>query len=97
MEGQGKRGVEKRGGRASTIRQGCNGRALDRVTKQQHRPNRQISSKKCPKIVFSAPLDNFSTFFEHLVDIPIFWAVKRFARYNARGGVGLRVGGLTKR
>ena len=47
----------------------CNGRALDRVTKRKHRPNRQKLSKKCPKIVFSAPLDNFSdifrTFFGH--------------------------------
>ena len=46
-----------------------NGRALDRVTKQKHRPNRQKLSKKCPKIVFSAPLDKFWTFFRHLFDI----------------------------
>ena len=42
----------------------CNGRALDRVTKQKHRSNRQKLSKKCPKIVFSVPLDNFWTFFD---------------------------------
>ena len=47
----------------------CNGRALDRVTKQKHRPNRQKLSKKCPKIVFSAPSDNFWTFFGHFFDI----------------------------
>ena len=37
-----------------STRKGCNGRALDRVTKQKHRPNRQKLSKKCPKIVFTA-------------------------------------------
>ena len=47
----------------------CNGRALDRVTKQKHRPNRQKMSKKCPKIVSSAPLENFWTFFGHFFDI----------------------------
>ena len=47
----------------------CNGRALDRVTKQKHRPNRQTLSKKCPKIVVSAPPDNFWTFFGHFFDI----------------------------
>ena len=47
----------------------CNGRALDRVTTQKHRPNRQKLSKKCPKIVFSAPPDNFWTFFGHFFDI----------------------------
>ena len=47
-------------------------------------------SEKCPKIVFAVPRDNswtfsdiFSTFFGHFVDIPFFWAVQRFARYNA--------------
>ena len=35
-------------------------------------------SKKCPKIPFSAPLDNF----RHFVAIPVFWAVQRFARYK---------------
>ena len=53
----------------------CNGRALDRVTKQKHRPNRQEMSKKCRIIVFSAPPDNFSdifsTFFGHFVDVPL--------------------------
>ena len=34
----------------------CNGRALDRVTKEKHRPNRQKLSKKCAKIVFFGPL-----------------------------------------
>ena len=47
----------------------CNGRALDRVTKSNHRPNRQKLSKKCPKFVFSAPPDNFWTFFRHFFDI----------------------------
>ena len=47
----------------------CNGRALDRVTKQKHRPNRQEMSQKCPKIVFAAPPDNFWTFFRHFFDI----------------------------
>ena len=47
----------------------CNGRALDRVTKQKHRPNRQKVSKNCPKIVFSAPPDNFWTFFGHFFGI----------------------------
>ena len=45
---------------------GCNGRALDRVTKQKHRPNSEKLPKKCPKMVFSAPLDNFWTFFWHI-------------------------------
>ena len=47
----------------------CNGRALDRVTKQKHRPNGQKMSKKCPKIVSSVPPDNFWTFFGHFFDI----------------------------
>ena len=47
----------------------CNGRALDRVTKQKHRPNRQKLSTKCPKIVFSVPPDIFWTFFGHFLDI----------------------------
>ena len=47
----------------------CNGRALDRVTKQKHRPNRQKLPQKCLKIVFSASLDNFRTFFGHFFDI----------------------------
>ena len=49
--------------------------------------------KKCPKIVFLAPPDNFriffrhfsdifSTFLGHFVGILIFWAVQRFARYK---------------
>ena len=46
-----------------------NGRALDRVTKQEHWPNGQKLSKKCPKIVFSDPLDNFWTFFGQFFDI----------------------------
>ena len=54
---------------SSGMFQDCNRRALDRVTKQKHRPNRQKLSKKCPKIVFSAPLDNFRTFFGHFFDI----------------------------
>ena len=45
------------------------GKSLDRVTKQKHRPTRQNLSKKCPKIVFSAPPDNFWTFFGHFLDI----------------------------
>ena len=57
----------------------CNGRALDRVIKQKHRQNRQKLFKKCPKIVFSPPLDNFWTFFRH----SLFLAVQRFARYNS--------------
>ena len=52
----------------------CNGRALDRVTKQKRRPHMQNLSKKGPKIVFSAPLENvfghFQTFFGRFVDIP---------------------------
>ena len=44
----------------------CNGRALDRVTKQKYRPYRQ---QQCPKIVFSAPPHNFWTCFEHFLDI----------------------------
>ena len=36
-----------------------------------------------------SPLDNFWTFlghfFGHFVDIPVFWAVQRFARYNTKG------------
>ena len=65
----------------------CNGRALDRVTKQKHLPNRQKLSKKCPKIVFSPFrtifghfLDNSSTFLGRFVDIPYFLAVQPFAR-----------------
>ena len=61
----------------------CNGRALDRVTKQKHRPNRQKLSKKMSENCVFSPSrqflghfsDNFSTFFGHFVDIPIFWAV----------------------
>ena len=54
-------------------------------------PNKSIDQKgktvqKCPKIVFSAPHDNFWTFFRHsfghFVDILFFWAVQRFARYK---------------
>ena len=78
-----KRGVPKTLAFAFGLR--CNGRALDRVTKQKHRPNRQKLSKKSPKIVFTAPLDKFWTFFRHfsdMVDIPVFWAVQRFARYK---------------
>ena len=48
-------------------------------------------SKKCPKIVFSAPQDNyldifqtiFRTFSGHFVDFLFLWAVQRFARCNA--------------
>ena len=50
----------------------CNGRALDRVTKEEHRPNRRAKNcpKEGPKIVFSArPL--FWTIFGHFSDI--FW------------------------
>ena len=47
----------------------CNGRALDRVAQQKHRPNRQKLCKKCPKIVFSAPRDIFWTFFGHFSTI----------------------------
>ena len=52
----------------------CNGRALDRVTKQKQRPNRQKLSKKCPKIVcvqtiFGHFSDIFSTFFGQFLDI----------------------------
>ena len=50
------------------LAQSCNGRALDRVTKQKHRPNRQKLSQKCPKIV-SAPPGNFWTFFRQFFDI----------------------------
>ena len=71
--------------------QNCNGRALDRVAKQKHRPNRQKLSKKCPEnCVFCPPghfwtiFGHFSTFFEHFVDFPIFWAVQRFARYRPK-------------
>ena len=50
------------------IVRGWNGRALDKVTEQKHRPNRRKLSKKCPKIVSS---DNFRTifrtFFRHFV------------------------------
>ena len=64
----------------------CNGRALDRVTKEKHRPNRQKLSKKCPKIVFSAPLEIFLGYFFDIfrtfVGVPIFWAVQRFAHYS---------------
>ena len=48
----------------------CNGRALDRVTKQKHRPNRQKLSKKSPKIVFSAPSDIFRHFSDILSTFP---------------------------
>ena len=55
---------------------GCNGRALDRVTKQKHQADRQKVSKNCPRIVFAVPPDNFRTFFRdifgHFVDIPFF-------------------------
>ena len=40
----------------------------------------------CENCVFSSSgqfLDIFSTFFGHFVDIPFFWAVQRFARYNS--------------
>ena len=45
------------------------GRALHRVIKQKHQPNRQKMSKKCLKIVFAVPPDNFWTFFGHFFDI----------------------------
>ena len=68
---------------------GCNGRALGRVTKEKHRPNRHKLPKNVRKLCFR-PLraifgyfsDTFSTFFGHFVGIPIFWAVQRFARYK---------------
>ena len=44
------------------------GRALDRVTKQKHRQNRQ-KVENCPKIVFSAPPDNFRTFFRYSLSL----------------------------
>ena len=70
----------------------CNGRALDRVTKQKHRPNRQKMSKirkLCfhPLRTIFGHLSDISTFFRHFVDIPCFWAVQRFARYNTRAKV----------
>ena len=43
--------------------QSCKGQALDRVTKQKHRPNMRKLSRKCPKIVLSAPPDKFRTFY----------------------------------
>ena len=83
---------------------GCNGRALDRVTKQNHRPSRQKLSQKCQKIVFSAPPDNFwtfsgilSTFCRHslLLGCPTIcplqvWGIFYFF---SRLGVGERIGG----
>ena len=36
---------------------------------EKHRPNSQKLSKKCPKIVLSAPPSNFRTFFRHFLDI----------------------------
>ena len=61
---------------------GRNGRALDRVTKQKHRPNRQKLSKKRPKIVFP---ENFSTFSDMLSTFPFSGLSNDFARYNIRG------------
>ena len=65
----------------------CNGPALDRVTKQKHRPNRQKLSKKCPKIAFSAPPDNFRTFFAFPVsglsdDLPVTTVAQKQAEYG---------------
>ena len=66
-----------------------NGRALDRVTKQKHRPNRQ----KCPKTMFAVPPDNSWTFFGYFFNFfrtfcqhSLFWAVQRFARYKPFSG-----------
>ena len=70
---------------------------LPRVVTGEHwtgSPNKSIDQigKKCPKIVFSASLDSFWTFFGHFFEIfsdilstsPFSGAVQRFARYNPR-------------
>ena len=73
----------------------CNGRALDRVTKQSHRPNRQKSSNKCPKIVVFSTFGQFwdifpnicSTFFRHSLFLgcpTIFRQIPRKYRKHAR-------------
>ena len=48
---------------------GCNGPALDRVTEQKNRPNRQKMSENCVFGPFGQFLDIFRTFFRHLSDI----------------------------
>ena len=66
----------------------CNGRALDRLTKQKHRPNRQKLSKKYLKIVFSAFSGNFSDIFRTFFDIFFFSARRRGSRNPREGGGG---------
>ena len=72
------------------------GRALDRVTKQKHRPNRpKIVQTNVRKLCVSAPADNFghfwdisSTFFRHFVGIPFkfCWAVQHLPVIKRPGG-----------
>ena len=59
---------------------GCNGRALDRGTKQEHRANSQKMHKKCPQAGFSDPPDNFWTFFRHFFDN--FWTFYRHSLFR---------------
>ena len=68
----------------------CNGRAwtgspnksLDQIGKNCPK-NVQKLSRGAESTIFGQFLDNFWAFFRHFVDIPFFWAVQRFARYNA--------------
>ena len=57
----------------------CNGRPLERVTKEKHRPSGQKLSKNVRNCVFSPS----GHFFGHFVGIPVFSAVQRFARYKS--------------
>ena len=73
-------------------------KSIDQIAKNCPENVRKLS-KKCLKIVFSSTIfghfsDIFSAFFGHFVDIPFFWAIQRFARYNLSKAEILGVGGL---
>ena len=73
---------------------------LDNVVTGAHwtgSPNKSIdqTGKNCPKNVrklcFRPLWTILGTFFGHFVDIPFFWAVQRFARYNDNVSISLGV------
>ena len=47
----------------------CNGRALDRLAKQKHRPNHGPMGKRCPKNVQKLCSRSLWTIFGHIADI----------------------------